>query len=135
MEVVILRYWYLSLALFSFCHSAAANDVTIEKAVFMRHSEGVWQVSVTLRHDDTGWDHYADAWRIVSDGGEVYGTRTLHHPHENEQPFTRSLSGVAVPAADSMVFVEAHDNVHGWAKQKLAVDLTKDSGPGFEVKR
>lgn len=52
-----------------------------------------WRFSATVRHADEGWDHYADAWRVVTEAGEVLGTRELFHPHVNEQPFTRSLSG------------------------------------------
>jgi hypothetical protein len=49
-----------------------------------------------LRHGDTGWDDYADGWRIETPAGEVLGTRVLHHPHVEEQPFTRSLGGVEI---------------------------------------
>ena len=69
---------------------------------------------VTVRHDDAGWDHYADAWRVVAPDGSVLGTRERLHPHADEQPFTRSLSGVTVPAGVPTVTVEAHDSVHGW---------------------
>ena len=53
--------------------------------------------SVTLEHADEGWSHYADQWEVLSLDGNLLGKRVLHHPHENEQPFTRSLSGVAIP--------------------------------------
>ena len=66
----------------------------------------LWRVSVTLRHDDTGWDDYADAWRIVTEDGEIMGERILLHPHVEEQPFTRSLGGVALPPGRAY-FIEA----------------------------
>lgn len=62
-----------------------------------------FQFSVTLRHDDKGWDHYANKWDVVAPDGTVLATRTLHHPHENEQPFTRSKGGVMIPADISMM--------------------------------
>ena len=62
-----------------------------------RPSGGGWHFDVTAQHADTGWEHYADAWRVVGPDGTVHGTRTLYHPHVDEQPFTRSLSGVAIP--------------------------------------
>ena len=34
---------------------------------------------------------------VCTPDGKVLGYRKLHHPHENEQPFTRSLSGVEIP--------------------------------------
>ena len=50
------------------------------------------RLSVTLKHDDSGWEHYADLWQVVSESGQVLGTRTLLHPHVEEQPFTRDLT-------------------------------------------
>lgn len=82
-----------------------------------------WRFDVTLKHNDTGWEHYADAWRVVTARGKELGTRTLFHPHENEQPFTRSLSGVAIPSSIKVVYVEAHDKVHGWGKERSKVEL------------
>ena len=33
---------------------------------------GSWRFDVTVQHGDTGWDHYADAWRVVGPDGTVY---------------------------------------------------------------
>jgi hypothetical protein len=82
-----------------------------------------WNFNVTLKHGDTGWDHYADAWRVVGPDGTVYGERILLHPHETEQPFTRSLSGVSIPDDVTEVQIEARDNVHGWAAETFRLDL------------
>jgi hypothetical protein len=117
------------------CAAAFAGEASIEFARFERQADGAWHVSVTLRHADSGWDHYADAWRVVAADGAVIGTRTLYHPHVNEQPFTRSLSGVNPPADAARVYVEAHDSVHGWNPERLAVDLDAERGDRFEVKR
>jgi hypothetical protein len=112
---------------------AGAGEVEIRHARFDQ-SGGSWRVEVTLRHADTGWDHYADGWRVVDGQGKVLGHRTLYHPHVHEQPFTRSHR-VSIPEGLTQVFVEAHDKVHGWSEQRLAVDLSKDAGPGYEVSR
>ena len=111
-----------------------ANDVAI-KGVQFNQANGHWTVHVTLKHEDSGWDHYADAWRVVDMADNVLGTRTLYHPHEHEQPFTRSLSGLAIPEDIKKVYVEAHDKVHGWSKDRVVVDLTDDSGDRFQVRR
>ena len=71
----------------------------------------------------------------MNEKGDLLATRTLYHPHEKEQPFTRSLSGVVIPPVTPVVFVEAHDKVHGWSKQRLRVDLSKPRGVRFEVRR
>ncbi len=70
--------------------------------------------SVTLSHGDTGWDDYADGWRVELADGTVLGTRNLAHPHVDEQPFTRS-SSIAVPADVTEVFIRASDSVGGWS--------------------
>lgn len=101
---------------------AAAGEAEIVAAKAVKIGQ-TWTFSVTLAHDDTGWDHYADAWRVVGPGGAVLGERVLLHPHVNEQPFTRSLSGVAVPEGVSNVTIEAKDSVHGWGAQRFAVTL------------
>ncbi|MCE8538604.1 hypothetical protein KBY27_14230 [Ruegeria pomeroyi] len=82
-----------------------------------------WRFDVTLRHPDTGWDHYADGWRVLDMEGRELGMRTLFHPHETEQPFTRSLGGVVIPEGTTQVQIEARCNVDGWASQRLVVDL------------
>ena len=78
---------------------------------------------MTLRHADQGWDHYADAWRLVGEHGDVYGTRTLLHPHVDEQPFTRSLSGIVIPPGVTRVVIEAHDKLHGWAAGRMTLEV------------
>jgi hypothetical protein len=99
-----------------------AGNVEIVKAKAEKGPSG-WRFDVTLKHDDTGWEHYADAWRVLTPDGKELGTRTLYHPHENEQPFTRSLRNVKIGADINHVFIEAHDKVHGWAKQRYRIDL------------
>ena len=113
---------------------AVAGQVEIVKVQFELQGSS-WHVNTTLRHDDTGWDHYADGWRVVDEKGKELGMRTLYHPHETEQPFTRGLSNVMIPEGVSVVFVEAHDKVHGWSKQRVRVDLTKTRGDRFVVHR
>jgi len=77
---------------------------------------GGWTFTVSVRHADTGWDHYADGWEVLDGEGERLGYRELLHPHENEQPFTRSLSGVEIPEGTASVTIRAHDSEHGWGE-------------------
>jgi len=100
-----------------------AGEVQVLGVELAQSNAGTWSASVTLEHGDTGWEHYADAWRLVGDDGRVLATRTLYHPHETEQPFTRSLSAIAIPPGVTRVFVEAHDTVHGWSPRRLEVNL------------
>jgi hypothetical protein len=41
----------------------------------------------------------------------------------NEQPFTRSLSGVQIPKDTATVFIRAKDNVGGWGSSLYAVKI------------
>jgi hypothetical protein len=94
-----------------------------------------WRFDVTVRHNDDGWDHYADAWQVVQPSdGKVLGERVLAHPHEHEQPFTRSLSGVSVPDDLAVVLVRAKCNVHGFGGREVRVDLKRLKGDGYEVR-
>ena len=104
---------------------ANAGEVTIVAADFQTMDGQLWSIQVTLQHTDTGWDHYADRWRVVDSAGQVVADRILYHPHVDEQPFTRGLRGVALSAESNRLYVAAHDNVHGWAKQRLQIDLSQ----------
>jgi hypothetical protein len=113
-------------------------DVVHVRAV--QSSAGDWTFHVTVQHPDTGWEDYADGWDVVTPDGRVLKpdpespfTRHLLHPHENEQPFTRSQSGIAVPPGVTRLRVRAHDLVDGYGGREVWVDLTAASGEGFEV--
>ncbi|MEO0360324.1 MAG: hypothetical protein AAF322_04410 [Pseudomonadota bacterium] len=101
---------------------AGEADVVAAEA---RQVGATWTFTVTVRHDDEGWSHYADAWRVVAPDGTVLGERKLLHPHETEQPFTRSLSGVSIPDDVDVVTIEAHDNVHGWGGAAIETPLPR----------
>lgn len=81
--------------------------------------------SVTLEHADTGWEHYANQWDVLSLDGDVLGTRVLYHPHVDEQPFTRSLSGVSIPKTMKQVKIRAKDLKHGYSSREYVVDLPR----------
>ena len=117
---------------------AGNADVEFVKAV--RAVDGTWTFHVTVRHPDTGWDDYADGWDVMTLDGlvlrpdpDVPFTRLLLHPHEDEQPFTRSQSGIVVAPWVTWVRVRAHDLVDGYGGREVVVDLTAPSGEGFEV--
>lgn len=101
---------------------AVADDAVVEN-VEARRSGDSWSFSVTLSHGDTGWNDYADGWRVVAEDGTELGMRVLHHPHVEEQPFTRSLSGVKIPDAMATVYVEARTNTDGWGAARFPVAL------------
>ncbi|MFD1508078.1 hypothetical protein [Lacimonas salitolerans] len=103
--------------------SAQADPPVIEQAEASRSGMG-WRFDVTLRHPDTGWDHYADAWEVLTPDGTRLGIRKLMHPHETEQPFTRSLSSVMVPDGLRKVVIRARCSVDGWSDQTVTLSLS-----------
>lgn len=117
----------------------ADADVEFVRAVY--NGEDRWTFHVTVRHPDTGWDDYTDGWDVVLPDGTVAGagdsgfTRLLLHPHENEQPFTRSQSNILIPSDVTQVMVRAHDLVDGFGGVEIIVDLTSDEGEGYRVER
>ena len=102
-----------------------AGDAVVEQ-VEARKSGETWRFSVTISHGDTGRDHYADGWGVYLEDGTELGYRVLAHPHVNEQPFTRSLSGVVVPAGVREVFVIPRDKVHGVSATRTRVKLDRE---------
>jgi hypothetical protein len=113
----------ISLVLGAMYSPASAGEADVVAVEVAPQSPGVWRFDVTVRHGDTGWDHYADAWEVLSPDGTVLATRVLLHPHENEQPFTRSLPQVKIPKGVEQVILRAHDSVHGHGGIEMTVRL------------
>lgn len=93
-------------------------DVSAEQA-----EDGTWTFAVTLSSPYDSPERYADAWRVVGPNGETYGERILLHDHANEQPFTRSQSGIEIPDDVAEVTVEGRDQVSGWGGRTMSYQL------------
>lgn len=107
-----------------------AGEADVTEASARSTGERVFTFSVTVRHDDIGWDHYADRWQVLAPDGTVLGERVLLHPHESEQPFTRSLTGVAIPPKIDVVTIRAGDSVHDFGGAELCIALSDEGGEG-----
>ncbi len=116
---ILLILGFIGLFLSGQCWAGEVQIVDVKA----KQRGDTWSFSVTLKHADSGWEHYADAWRVVDARGNILGTRTLFHPHENEQPFTRRLDGVVIKDLSMPVYIEANDNLHGWSTQRFEVSL------------
>ena len=75
---------------------ALAGQADVENVKVERAADGSYSFHVTVRHADTGWDHYANAW---------------------------SLSGISIPEGISKVIVRARDSQHGEGGRSLEVEL------------
>lgn len=103
--------WLMFTTLFVTAPVVAGNAEVVDAVA--RCQQQICRFDVALKHGDEGWDHYANQWQVITASGEVIGTRTLHHPHVNEQPFTRSLGSVKIPNGEVEVFIVPRDSVHG----------------------
>ncbi len=84
---------------------------------------GTYTFHVTISSPYDTPERYADGWRVVGPDGSVYGEHTLAHDHANEQPFTRTQSGVDIPADVSEVTVEGRDSENGYGGETVTVEL------------
>lgn len=111
------------IILFSVLATMSAADAPQVVDVRVAQSDGGWRFDVTILHPDTGWDHYADGWEVIDAQGNQLGERPLAHPHVDEQPFTRSQSGIVIPEGTTEVYIRARDNVNGWYDDRYPVTL------------
>ncbi|MEO7852718.1 MAG: hypothetical protein ABIR94_10780 [Rubrivivax sp.] len=96
-------------------------DVVSVKVQARQSNNFDFDVTVSSPYDSA--QRYADGFRVLALDGKVLGERKLWHDHAGEQPFTRDLYGVAVPAGQRSVVVEARDQKHGYGGKRVEVSL------------
>ena len=116
------RVWVLALTSVGFAGPLQAGEADAV-AVKVRCRGAVCSFAVTVRHDDSGWKHYADRWEVLDMDGNELATRVLRHPHVDEQPFTRKLDRVKIPEGVTRVRIRAHDLVHGYGGEEVEADI------------
>jgi hypothetical protein len=104
----------LLLALMLMVPPAYAGEADVVDVKVRRNASGAYDFDVTVKSVDKGWDYYADAFEVLGPDGRVLGRRILYHPHETEQPFTRELYGVTIPAGVTQVTVRARHKPKGY---------------------
>lgn len=115
MRKALAGSWFAILLAAMPCANAAeeSGEADVVAVEVTRTAAGEFRFDVTISSNDTGWDGYADAFEVLSPAGELLGRRVLHHPHVNEQPFTRSLNGVEISPDIERVTVRAHHSTAG----------------------
>ena len=122
-----IRYgFYLLLGIGT---AAVAGEAEVTNVSIECDSDRTCTFNVTVRHADVGWEHYADHWRVLAPDGNELARRTLHHPHVSEQPFSRSLSGIHIPAEIGEVTVEAHDSIHQYGGGRVTAVIAIPGQP------
>ena len=84
---------------------------------------GAFDFDVTVSSPYDTPRRYADGFRVTAPGGAVLGGRKLWHDHQGEQPFTRDLYGVRIPAGITKVFVQARDQKYGYGGRRVEAAL------------
>lgn len=107
------------------CIPSFGGEADVIEVKVRKTGDRTYHVDVTVFHDDEGWNHYVDWWSIRAPDDNVLGTRLLHHPHVNEQPFTRSLSDVMIPDYYERVIVRAHDSLHDYWERTVTIEVPK----------
>ena len=100
-----------------------ASEADVINVKVTAEPSGTFNFDVTVTHADAGWEHYADKWEVTGPDGNVFATRILAHPHDDEQPFTRSQGGISIPERLATVTIRAHDLVHGYGGKEMQVKL------------
>lgn len=129
-----MKKYYFILFLAPFVSANPLDYAQVKQVNASQSADGSWCFDTTVRHNDEGWEHYADGWQVSDLKGNQLGNRVLAHPHDNEQPFTRRLCNIHIPDNVHKVTVSAKCNQHGVSNHNIIVDLNQSSGNGFSVK-
>ncbi len=117
-------FWLAAaLAACGLASPAWAGDADVIHVAIRRSAAGLYDLDVTVRSKDTGWERYADRIEALGPDGVVLGTRILDHPHDTEQPFTRDLYQLKVPAGIARITVRAHFKPTGFDGAVMTVPL------------
>jgi len=105
-----------------FISNLYSNEVDIINATSSCTKQHICKFTVTLKHHDTSWKHYANKFDIIINN-KVIATRILYHPHINEQPFTRFISNVKIPTNTKYITIRGHDLVHKYGGKEFILKL------------
>jgi hypothetical protein len=101
----------------------------------MQIDDGTWCFKTSVKNNDLGWAHYANAWEVTDLKGTRLGYRKITHPHVNEQPFTRRQCQIIIPKEINKVIVRASNNSNGYGGNIIVVDLNEIETTSYSVKR
>ena len=116
--IYLLCLIYLPVA--GILHASEADVIDVE---IIPEGDDRYTFNVTVQHEDTGWDHYADRWEILNLQEEIIAIRPLRHPHLKQQSFTRGLPFVPINQDTNEVKVRAHCSVDGFTGREVVSKL------------
>ena len=127
---VVTMGFALDLACMQYVAAQSKPQATAEQrypdviAVKVRVSgKGTFDFDVTLSSPYDTPQRYADAFRVSTLDGKQLGERVLLHDHQTEQPFTRDLYGVSIPADVKKVRIQGRDQKYSYGGKTMEVSL------------
>jgi hypothetical protein len=112
-----------TLAIAACVTCAWAGEADVVDAKVRRSASRTFDFDVTVTSVDKGAGYYADAIEVLAPDGKLLGRRELLHSHEDEQPFTRDVYGVRIPAGIETVLIRAHHSAKGHDGRTLTLKL------------
>ena len=102
-----------------------AEHPDVVGAVLTSDGNGTWSLDVTLSSAYDSPQRYADGWRVMDASKNVLGEHTLTHDHADEQPVTRTQSGLEIPDGVDVVTVQGRDTENGFGGATLEVEVPR----------
>ena len=119
----IVLFVFLCCGAFAMPAHAEQQFPDVLKAQVRATGENTFNFDVTISSPYDTPARYADAFHVKTLSGEILGERILWHDHQHEQPFTRDLYGVTIPAEIKTVEIQARDQRYGYGGAAIQVAL------------
>ncbi len=113
----------LSLSSVSQAQNAEQKYPNILSAKVTARGGNTFDFDVTLSSIYDTPKRYADAFKVSDKQGKLLGERVLFHDHQTEQPFTRDLYGVKIPAGVKHVVIQGRDQKYGYGGATIELTL------------
>ena len=85
--------------------------------------DGRYDLAVTISSPYDTPARFADGWRVLDPAGNELGTHQLLHDHASEQPFTRTMRGLHIPAGVDRITVEGRDLQNGYGGTTVSLEV------------
>lgn len=108
---------------FAHANDDAARIADVQVKRDSPDESGIYHVSVTIEHEDTGWDDYVEAWEIFGPDGKVLGVRPFFEPELERESTVSALAGVIIPEDIKTVTIRARTYPKGLEGDPVEVQI------------
>lgn len=105
----------------------------IEDVKAVQSKDKTWCFEVQIKHNDQGWNHYANGWQVYDLEGDIISGIIIGHPHDKKQPFIRRHCNIKIKPDVPKVVVKTRCNVHGFGGRAIVLDMEKTKGDGYTI--